>query len=126
MQITHKPSYDKQQWKTICSMDALVENSGVGAIIPAKNMQKELATQVAIFYVPDTDPSVYAIGNYDPIAHANVLCRGIVGSIGEEIVVASPIFKQHFNLVNGQCLEQDICVDTYQIRVYENMVQLLV
>jgi nitrite reductase (NADH) small subunit len=34
-----------------------------------------------------------------------VLSRGLVGSIGERIVVASPIYKQHFDLASGECLE---------------------
>ena len=126
MQITDKPKHTEQQWHTICSKDSLIENSGVGAIILTKNAPKELAKQVAIFHVPDAEPSIYAIGNYDPIGQANVLCRGIVGSVGEEVVVASPIFKQHFNLVNGQCLEQDVCVDTYQVRVCDNLVPFCV
>ena len=44
---------------------------------------------------------MYAIGNYDPASDANVLARGIVGDIGGEIVVASPIYKQHFSLRHG-------------------------
>ena len=31
--------------------------------------------------------------------------RGMVGSLGERIVVASPLYKQHFDLQTGECLE---------------------
>ena len=69
---------------------------------------------------------VYAIGNYDPIGKANVLYRGIVGSIGEQLVVASPLFKQHFSLQTGQCLQEDISVKHYPVRIMDQQVQLLV
>jgi nitrite reductase (NADH) large subunit len=35
-----------------------------------------------------------------------VLSRGLVGNLGERIVVASPIYKHHFDLTTGQCLEE--------------------
>src|SRR5258708_13508282 len=34
------------------------------------------------------------------------MSRGIVGDIGGEVVVASPIYKQHFSLITGRCLEE--------------------
>ncbi|HVC18001.1 MAG TPA: nitrite reductase small subunit NirD, partial [Rhodanobacter sp.] len=59
--------------------------------------------QVAVFRVGERD--LYAIANVDPGAGAAVLARGLVGSLGERIVVASPITKQHFDLRTGECLE---------------------
>ena len=56
--------------------------------------------------MPDETPQVYAIGNWDPIGKANVLSRGIVGDIGERLVVASPLYKHHFDLQTGDCLEE--------------------
>lgn len=59
-----------------------------------------------MFHVAGDAPRrVYAIGNYDPNADAAVLSRGLVGNLGERIVVASPIYKQHFDLATGECLE---------------------
>ena len=52
--------------------------------------------QVAMFRVGD---AVHAIGNHDPASGANVLSRGIVGDVAGELVVASPMYKQHFSLV---------------------------
>jgi len=60
--------------------------------------------QVAVFRLDDG--SVYAIDNYDPFSKANVLSRGIVGDLKGEVVVASPVYKQHFSLKSGQCLEE--------------------
>lgn len=34
-----------------------------------------------------------------------MLTRGLIGSLGERIVVASPIHKQHFDLRTGECIE---------------------
>ena len=45
------------------------------------------------------------MGNLDPFSRANVLSRGIVGDLKGELVVASPVYKQHFSLRTGQCVE---------------------
>lgn len=81
----------------ICPMDALVPNSGVSALVGDVPM--------ALFYLPDETPSVYALDNLDPFSGARVLGRGIVGDKAGELVVASPIYKQHFSLLTGRCLE---------------------
>ncbi len=118
-------SAEDQQWQTVCQMDDLITNSGVCALIEQSD-KAIVAEQVAIFHVPNTEQQVYAIGNYDPIGKANVLYRGIVGSIGEQLVVASPLFKQHFSLQTGQCLQEDISVKHYPVRIMDQQVQLLV
>ena len=103
------------QWIDVCRADDLQPNSGVCALV---NNQ-----QVAIFYFPNED-KIYAIGNYDPIGKANVLSRGMVGDINGEPVVASPLYKQHFSLRSGQCLEQDDQVLCYSVRLHDDRVQL--
>ena len=56
------------------------------------------------------------VSNHDPFSKANVLSRGIVGSIQGDFVVASPIYKQRFNLATGQCLEDEtIQLDTWPV-----------
>ena len=58
-----------------------------------------------------------------PASGANVLSRGIVGDLGGEIVVASPIYKQHFSLVTGRCLEEpELSVPAYLARVIDGEV----
>ena len=79
----------------VCRLDDIVPNSGVAALVGGR--------QVAVFRVDD---EVYALGNHDPFSRANVLSRGIVGDLGGEPVVASPVYKQHFSLKTGRCLEQ--------------------
>jgi nitrite reductase (NADH) small subunit len=60
---------------------------------------------VAVFHVKDAAQPLFAIDNVDPNANASVLSRGLVGSLGDRIVVASPIYKHHFDLRSGECLE---------------------
>lgn len=103
----------------ICSVTDLIPNSGVCALLsvninPDEN-QPNVDEQVAIFYLPDTKEKVFAINNWDPIGQANVLSRGIIGHISEELVVASPLYKQHFILKTGQCMEEDIKIKTYPV-----------
>ena len=81
----------------ICEQKDLVANSGICAMVDGQ--------QIALFYLPKETPQVYAIGNWDPIGKAHVLSRGMVGDINERLVVASPLYKQHFDLHTGECLE---------------------
>ena len=85
-------------WHTVCEQQDLVSNSGVVVWLDG--------AQVALFYLPDAEGrSLYAIDNHDPQSGANVIGRGLVGSIKGDLVVASPIYKQHFRLEDGSCLE---------------------
>jgi nitrite reductase (NADH) small subunit len=88
------------QWTEVCALADIVPNTGVCALIGDQ--------QVAVFHVFDSrqqESRVLAINNYDPNAEAAVLSRGLIGSLGERIVVASPMYKQHFDLHTGECLE---------------------
>ena len=98
---------------TIIDRKLLQENSGVCALVDG--------IQVAVFYLPQEQPQVFAIANWDPVGEANVLSRGIVGDMDGELVVASPLYKQHFSLNSGRCLEDDtISVPVYHARLEEN------
>jgi nitrite reductase (NADH) small subunit len=82
--------------------------------------------QVAIFK-PALANELFAVSNFDPFGKANVISRGITGSVGDSLVVASPLYKQHFDLRTGKCLEDDSkALKTYQIRIDTGQVQLLV
>lgn len=96
------------KWHPVCRKDDLVANSGICALVNDR--------QVAIFYVPGEGQTLYAIGNRDPIGKANVLSRGILADVDGELTVASPLYKQHFSLVTGQCLEEaGVSVPVYEI-----------
>lgn len=105
------------QWSDICNIDEILPNMGRCALFDGE--------QVAIFRVSGAEDRFYAINNFCPFAEANVLSRGLVGSVGEAVVVASPIYKQHFNLATGECIEEgDVKLKTYSIRLEGNTIQL--
>ena len=87
----------KCNWQPLCSTADLVANSGVVALLEGQ--------QVALFYLPESEQQVFAIGNCDPKSGANVIGRGIVGHLQGELVIASPLYKQHYRLREGGCLE---------------------
>lgn len=96
-------------WESICHIDDIANYTGVAAMIEGR--------QIAVFRLND---ELYAIDNFDPIGKANVLSRGIVCSIKGEACVASPLYKQHFSLATGQCVEEDISVKCYAVRCTED------
>jgi nitrite reductase (NADH) small subunit len=103
-----------ETWTAICTVRDIVPNTGVCALVDDK--------QVAVFRIGRGD-EVYAIDNFDPNAQAAVLSRGLVGNLGERLVVASPIYKHHFDLRTGECLEApEQSVNAYAARVYDGKV----
>lgn len=105
-------------WIDVCHVGDLQPDSGVCALVEGK--------QVAIFYLPRIQ-ATYAIGNYDPFSQANVLSRGMVGDIGGEPMLASPMYKQHFNLKTGICFEDDaVSVPVYPVRIENDRVAVQV
>jgi nitrite reductase (NADH) small subunit len=104
------------RWVDICSICEITPNTGVCALVAGE--------QVAIFRVGN-EADVFAISNYDPFSKAFVLSRGIVGDRNGITKVASPIYKQNFNLASGQCLDDEtVSVPTFKVRVVENRVQI--
>jgi nitrite reductase (NADH) small subunit len=105
-----------QQWTTICPIERILPNTGVCALVNGK--------QLAVFRVGD-GMDVYAIDNYDPFSKASVLSRGIVGDRNGIPKVASPIYKQNFNLLTGECLDDDkVKILTFLVRVSDGQVQV--
>jgi nitrite reductase (NADH) small subunit len=94
-------------WEDVCSLDEVLPASGVCALVAGQ--------QVAVVR---TNEAIYAIGNFDPFSKAFVLSRGIVGDRGGVPKIASPIFKQSFDLRTGKCLDDPLVqVPTYEVRV---------
>jgi nitrite reductase (NADH) small subunit len=92
----------------ICILADLVPHVGVSALVNGE--------QVALFRLKDG--SVHAVSNFDPFSQANVISRGITGSLKGYDVVASPIYKQHFDLRTGICLEDSsVSLKTYQVQI---------
>ena len=103
-------------WKDVCDLTQLTPNRGVAALLGDK--------QVAVFHVVPGD-EVLAIDNLDPFSEAAVLSRGIIGSVGDTLTVASPVFKQRFDLRTGVCIDDpDVRIATFPARVVEGRVQV--
>ena len=100
-------------WHRICAVEDIWPDTGVCALIGQ--------TQIAIFRL--ADGSLYALDNHDPHSGANVLSRGIVGDLGGEPVVASPIYKHHYQLRSGICIEApETRLRTYPVAVRDEVV----
>jgi len=82
-------------WTDICAVDDILPSTGVCALVESRH--------VAVFRI-GTD-RFFAIDNVDPKSGASVLSRGLLGNLGDRIVVASPLYKNHFDLHTGECLE---------------------
>jgi nitrite reductase (NADH) small subunit len=105
------------RWVDVCSLDDIAPDTGVCAMIDGR--------QVAVVRV--ASDAVYAIGNFDPFSKAFVLSRGIVGDRGGVPKIASPIYKQSFDLRTGRCLDEDsVSVPAYPARVRAGRVEVLV
>jgi nitrite reductase (NADH) small subunit len=105
-------------WITVCSDKDLVTNSGVCALL---NEQ-----QIALFKIKRANnEQIFAVSNWDPIGKANVLYRGLLGSVQDKKVIVSPLYKQRYCLESGQCLDDDtLKLIVYPVRIEQNQVQL--
>jgi nitrite reductase (NADH) small subunit len=104
------------QWTDVCSLDRILPNTGVCALVNGK--------QIAVFRVGE-GMDVYAIDNYDPFSKAYVLSRGIVGDRHGIPKVASPIYKQNFSLLTGECLDDPtVRLQTFIAQVVDRQVQV--
>lgn len=79
----------------VCPLDRLLPDRGVAALVDG--------TAVALFRLSHGE--LLAIDNLDPISGASVLSRGIVGDVDGVPTVASPLYKQRFDLRTGRCLD---------------------
>ena len=105
-------------WVDVCPLDRIVPNRGVCA--------KVGPFQVAVFRVVPGD-ELLALSNYDPFSKAYVLSRGIVGSRGDRLKVASPVYKQSFDLRTGESLDDPgVSVATFPVRLVDGRVQVAV
>jgi nitrite reductase (NADH) small subunit len=112
--VQHTP-----QWQAVCSRQDLVANSGVVAWVDG--------AQVALFFLPNeaSDQQLYAIDNRDPKSGANVIGRGIVGHLAGDLVIAAPLYKQHFRLQDGTCLEYpEQQLRTWPVRLQGDTVEI--
>lgn len=105
---------ERVTWVEVCALDDLEHDRGACALVEGH--------QVALFRLWPTD-EVFALSNLDPFSGAHVLSRGIVGTAGDVPKVASPMYKQCFDLRTGRCLDDpSVRVPTYPVRVVDGRV----
>lgn len=101
----------------VCATEDILPNTGVCALVAGRH--------VAVFRVGKDQ--FYAIDNVDPKNGASVLSRGLIGNLGEHVVVASPLYKHHFVLATGVCLEvPEWSVRAYPVELHEGQVRVTV
>lgn len=82
-------------WTQVCQVSDLEPERGAAALVDG--------IQVALFRT--LDGSVFAVQQLDPYSGAHVMARGIVGTRADAPTVASPMYKQVFDLRTGECLD---------------------
>lgn len=103
------------QWTEICAFDELIPGLPTCALVAGH--------QIAVVRL--RDGSVHALANWDPIAKAMVLARGIVGDVKGEPMLASPIYKQRYSLLTGQCLDDPaVRIPMHPVRVVAGRVHV--
>ena len=101
----------------ICKLTDIIPETGVCALVGGE--------QVAIFRTQNGD--VFAMDNFDPFSKANVISRGLLGSCeidGQKVrYVASPMYKQRFDLATGKCLDDErVSLKSYPVKVNHGVV----
>jgi len=100
------------EFKKVCLVTDLVENSGVAVLVDE--------IQIALFYVGG---DVFALSNYDPVGKAYVMSRGMVGDLKGEVMVAAPLYKQHYSLKTGESLDgADLTLPSYEVKIEDDFV----
>lgn len=110
------PTASAREWVDVCALDDIVPGTGVAALLRG--------VQIAIVR-PRANDEVFALSNYDPFSKAYVMSRGIVGDKGGKTKIASPIFKQNFDLATGVCLDDpSVSLEVYPARVRGGRVEI--
>ena len=110
------PAAATLRWHAVCPVAQLLRERGAAALVAG-------AGQVALFRL--ADGTVHVLGNRDPFSGANVMSRGIVGTRGGVPTVASPMFKQVFDLTTGQCFDDPaVSLTVHAVRVEHGMVEV--
>jgi nitrite reductase (NADH) small subunit len=103
-------------WTPVCTLASLVPDRGAAALVNGH--------QVALFRLRETD-EVLAVDHRDPFSGANVIARGLVWSRGYAVTVASPVYKQVFDLRTGACLDDDSAsLGVWETRVVAGVVEV--
>lgn len=103
-------------WFDVCAVADIPVGCGVAALLEGR--------QIALVR-PGEGERVFALSNFDPFSEAFVIARGIVGDKGGRPKIASPLFKQSFDLETGACLDDpSVRLPVYPVRVQQGRVEV--
>ena len=104
------------EWLDVCAVTDIPPGCGVAALLVGR--------QIALVRPGEADV-VFALSNYDPFSEAFVIARGIVGDRDGRPKIASPIYKQSFDLETGACLDDPaVRLPVYPVRVRHGRVEV--
>ena len=105
------------EWHDVCSVDDVLPATGAAALIDGE--------QVAV--IRTRDGRFFALSNFDPFSEAFVIARGIVGDRAGVAKIASPVYKQSFNLETGECMDDpNVRLPAFPVRVSGGRVHVYV
>lgn len=102
--------------RLVCPLRRLTPDRGVAALVDG--------VAVAIFLLGDG--TLHAVDNIDPCSGASVLSRGLVGEVDGIPTVASPMYRQRFELTTGRCLDAAAVVRVHRVTVVDGGVHVSV
>lgn len=118
------PTLDDNGWQPVCLLSEIPMNAGMAARLAHQ--------QIALFKLapaPDSQnqqPRVFALSNLEAGSGANVLARGLLGDVSGEPVVISPLYKKHFRLRDGYCLDAaTLSIKSWPVEIRQNRVWVL-
>lgn len=115
LEVSRPETEPAVEWRDVCAIDDVLPGAGVAAMLDGE--------QIAI--VRTRGNQFFALSNFDPFSKAFVIARGIVGDRAGVAKIASPIFKQNFNLETGECLDDPkVRLQVFPIRVVAGRVQV--
>jgi nitrite reductase (NADH) small subunit len=98
---------------SVCALARLTPDRGVAALVSGR--------AVAVFLLSTGE--LVAIDDIDPSSGARVLSRGLVGDVDGTPTVASPMYKERFDLRTGRCLDDpDLAVAVHEVAVVDGNV----
>jgi nitrite reductase (NADH) small subunit len=102
-------------WQAICPVDRLLPDRGAAALVHG--------VPVAVFLLRSGE--LFAVDNIDPCSGANVMSRGLVGDSAGIVTVASPMYKQRFDLRTGGCLDDPVRrLGVHHARIVDDVVEV--
>jgi nitrite reductase (NADH) large subunit len=86
---------DSPEWTPVIDSTALTIDRSVAVRVDEQSVAV-LRTSTGV---------LAAVGNTDPFSGADVMSRGLVGNVAGRTTLASPMYKQRFDVETGECLD---------------------